>query len=166
MDRSDAPFATGYRAILFRLRSKRSSFRFTLRILQRAELGGHAPRDRGSFAGVLEAGKIRPVPPREWTAQSLARCKSRVMDSIDQPLIGGRSLLVAREIAQISAGREQRRHTGNRRNFARIFHTFDGLNHFDEYDIVVDRIAISARNVAPDFEGLATALAALPEGGK
>src|ERR1700733_3447703 len=146
------------------LRRVGSHFGLALRVLQRTQFGRNAARNGRRLTAVLETAEIGPVAPSERTAQPLARANRRVMHDIDQPLIIRCSLLVAREIAQISAGREDRGDAWNRSDFARVPGAIQGLDHFYQHNIVVDGVAIPARNIAPHLgiEGLAATLAALP----
>src|SRR3954452_23935520 len=89
-----------------RLLCEGADFYFALGVAQWAELGGDATGDGGGFTGVLEAGEVRPIPPGEGTAQTLAGADGGVMDGVDQPFIIGRALRVAREVSEIAAGRE------------------------------------------------------------
>src|SRR5205085_3998515 len=51
---------------------------------------------------------------------------------------------------EVPAGCEYRVHAGNRRDLTRLLRTAYRLDHFDEDDVVVDRIAITARYSAPE----------------
>src|SRR5580698_8269497 len=99
-------------SVLF-LGSVRAHFGLALRVLQRAQFGRYAAGNGGSLAAILKTRKIRPVAPCERTAQPLARSNRSVMHDVDQAFVVGCALLVAREIAEISAGRKDR---GDARN--------------------------------------------------
>ena len=72
-----------------------------------------------------------------------------VMDDVDRALVVGRSLLEAREVAEIAAGREDRRHAGNLRDRVSVLQALEGLDHQNQHDVVVDRLAVAARHAAP-----------------
>src|SRR4029077_2219080 len=117
----------------------------------------------GRLTSVLKASEVWPVTPGEWTTEPLARHEGRVVHSVDQPLIVGRTLPVPREVTQITAGREYRGYAPNRGDFARVLHAVDRLDHLDQHNVVVDRVAIPAGDAAPylRIEGLPSSAAPL-----
>src|SRR5579885_1015878 len=151
--------------LLLLLLRVRPDFRLALRVLQIAELGRHTLADRRRLALILEAGKVGTIAPGERTTQTLARTERRVMHDVDQAFIIRITHGVARKIAEISAGGENRRHPGNRRDFASRRRAVKRLDHLDQNDVVVPGFAIAARNVAPKLraERLPTPAAALAE---
>src|SRR5262245_31240451 len=89
-----------------RLRRERPGLGLGWRVGQRAELRGHAARDRGGLAAGLEAGEVRAVAPGERAAQPDAGLERGVVHDVDRPLVVGRALTEAGEVAEIAAGRE------------------------------------------------------------
>jgi hypothetical protein len=102
-------------ALLLRL-CERPHFRFSLRVLQRAKFDRHSTSNSRRLACVLKAREVRAVAPGKRTAQPFAGRKRRIVYGVDQPFVVGRALLVPREVTQIPAGREDRRHAWNRRD--------------------------------------------------
>src|ERR1019366_555419 len=68
--------------------------------------------NRHNFAGALEAGEIRPVAPCEGAAEPLARAQGCVMHDVDEALVIWRAHLVAGEVAEVAAGRQDGRDAG------------------------------------------------------
>src|SRR5690242_8843093 len=87
------------------------------------------------------------------------------MHDIDQALVIRIALFVAREITEIRTGGEKCVHTLNGRDLARLLRAADSLNHLDQHHVVVNRIAVTAWNRAPEIRriGLSLSLAALAE---
>ena len=87
------------------------------------------------------------------------------MDDVDLPLVVGIALLVAGEIAEIAAGREDRMHARHLGDLVGVLQSLQRFDHQDQHDIVVDGVAIAAGNIAPHvgIERVAAAEAALAE---
>src|SRR5438445_2049989 len=153
-------------ALRLRHRGVRTDLGLALRVGERSKLGRDAARDCGGFAASLEAGEVRPIAPRERTAQPHLRLDRRVVDDVDRALVVGRALAVAREVAEIAARREHGGDAGNFRNLVGVLEALQRLDHFDEHDVLVDRVAIAAGHAAPHpaVERLAAAVAAPAEG--
>ena len=125
-----------------------------------------APRAMAaSLAAGLEAGEVRPVLPRQRSAQLLAGLDRGVMDDVDLPLVVGIALLVAGEIAEIAAGREDRMHARHLGDLVGVLESLQRLDHQDQHDIVVDGVAVAAGDIAPHvgIERVAATEAALAE---
>src|ERR1700730_6973487 len=71
---------------------KRPHLGLGLGIGEGAELRRNAAGDRRRFAAGLEAGEVRPVTPRDGTAQPNAGLDRGVMDDIDRALVVGGAL--------------------------------------------------------------------------
>src|SRR6188474_660669 len=97
---------------------------------------------------ILEAREVGAFAPRKRSAQTLARAYRGVVDDVDQPLVVRRALRVARKVAEVARGREERRHAGNLGDLGGVLHAFEGLDHQDQDKVVVDRLAVSAWHAA------------------
>src|SRR5262249_49062768 len=137
-------------------------FRLRLRISKRAEFGRHATRDCGHLASGLEAGEIRTITPRQRPAQPHACFESSVVNDVNRPLVVRCALPVAAKIAEISAGGEDCRHPGNLCDSIGVLQALERFDHQDQYDVVVDRVAISAGYITPhcSLKSLAAAVTA------
>src|SRR5919106_3851290 len=144
---------------------KRSDFWLALRIRQRTKFRGGSARDRCGFVACLEAGEVGPVAPGQRTTQSHARLHRGVVNDVDRALVIGGSLLEARKVPEVAAGGEDRRDTRNLCDLVGVLQAFERLNHEDQHDVGVDRVAVPSGNATPhrDVERLATALTAPPE---
>src|ERR1700733_15602343 len=131
------------------LGSVRADFGFALCVLQRSQFGGNAAGNGCRLTRILEAGEIRAVAPCKRPAQPLSRTNRRVVYYVDQPFVVGCALLIAREIAQISAGCKDRGHTRNGGDFACRHRAVERLDHLDEHNVVIDGIAIPTRDIPP-----------------
>ena len=66
------------------------------------------------------------------------------MHNIDQALVIGFALFVARKIAEISAGRKHSIDAGNLRDLVGLRSAAYGFDHLDQNHVVVDSVAIAA----------------------
>src|SRR3954463_15441650 len=87
-----------------------SHLRLALRVRERAQFSGRAARDGRRLAAGLEAGEVGAIAPRKRAAQTNLGLDRSVVDDVDGPLVIGRSLSVAREVAEVPARREHSRH--------------------------------------------------------
>ncbi len=87
------------------------------------------------------------------------------MDDVDLALIVRVALLVAGEIPEVAARCKDRVDALDLRDFVGVFQAFERFDHQNENDVVVDRIAITARDAAPHvrIESIPAAEAALAE---
>src|SRR5688572_15897759 len=88
-------------ASLFQARGERPDVGLRLGIREGTEFGGDTAGDRRRLTAGLEAGEVRPIAPRERTAQPFARLDRGVMDDVDRALVVRRSLSIPRKVAQI-----------------------------------------------------------------
>src|SRR3954470_11901666 len=90
------------------------------------------------------------------------------MDDIDRSLVIRASLSVTGEVSEITARSKDGSHSGHLGNRIGILESLEGLNHEDQHNIVVDGIAVAARDVSPHcrVEGLAASIAPFSEGRK
>ena len=149
-------------------RCERADLRLELCVCERTQFRSNAARDCRGFAARLEAGEIRAIPPGEWSAQSHAGSDGGVVDDVDRPLVIRRALAVSGKVSEISACREYCRDAGHFRNGICVFQSFKSFDHQDQHDIVVDRVAITARYIAHTFGSKAwpPPLLRFPSGGK
>src|SRR4029453_2168943 len=148
--------------LLLRLHRQWTDFNLSLRIGQRPELGGNASRDRRRFAGRLEAGEVRTIPPREGTAQPHAGFERRVVDDIDRALVVWRALAIAGEIAKISTRREHGRNAGHFGDLIRVLEAFERFDHQNQDDVVVDGLTVATWDPSPHRRVRALSSAAAP----
>ena len=87
------------------------------------------------------------------------------MDDVDRSFVIGRALGVAGEVSKISACSENRSHSGDLCNGVSVLQAFKSFNHQDQHDIVINSVAITARNIAPHcgIECLAASIAAFSQ---
>src|SRR5688572_18933035 len=133
------------------LRREGADFGLALRVGELAQLGADAAGDRGALVAGLETGEVWAVLPREGTAESFARLDRRVMDDVDGTFVVRIALLVAGEIAEITARGEDGGDAGNGGDRLGVLERFEGFEHHDDDEIVVDGLAIAAGNIAPHF---------------
>src|SRR6185312_6514188 len=134
-------------------------------VLQISKLSRDTARDGSSLARILEAREVGTIAPRERTTEALPGRQRGVVDNVDEALVVGRALAIAREIAEVSAGGEDRIHARNCCDLPRVLRALDSLDHLDQHDVLVDRVAIAAGHAAPHIriERLSAAVAALAE---
>src|SRR5262245_49004192 len=70
----------------------RADFRFPLRILEVAELGGHSSINSGHLRAGLKTCKVGPIPPGQRPAQPDTGLQRRVVDDVDGALVVGIAL--------------------------------------------------------------------------
>src|SRR5438552_14579179 len=99
--------------LLFVQASPRTDLDFAGRVPQLAELDAHTRRNGTGLLLSLEAREVRPLAPRERSAQALPRVDRGVVHRVDQTLVVGRALCVTREVAEVAGGREDRGHARN-----------------------------------------------------
>src|SRR6266436_7947829 len=122
-------------------RRKRAYFGLCLRVCELAEFDLHASRDGGHFVTGLEAGEIRPVPPRPGATEFYAGLDGGVMHDVDLALVVRITLLVASEIPEIAARGKNRVHPWNLGDLVGVLEAFQRLDHQDEDNVVVDGVA-------------------------
>src|SRR5262249_43533989 len=108
-----------------RHRRERTDLRLALRIRQVAELGAHAAGDCGRLASGLEAGEVRPIAPRERTAQPDTGLDRGVVHDVDRALVVGRALAESREVAEVAARGEHRRDARHFRDLVGVLQPFE-----------------------------------------
>ena len=110
----------------------------------------------------MKSGRSRHANGPHSRLPALSR---RVVDDVDRALVVRRALTEAGEVAEIAAGGEYRVDAGHLRDLVRILQSVEGLDHLDQHDVVVDRVAIAAWHVAPHsrIERLPAAVAAAAE---
>ena len=140
------------------------------RVPPRAAQRRSAKGPTSGLACVLASGPSSAATPREMAAVSLPAWKHvksgrsrhaigphsrtpalqrRVVDDVDGALVVGRALAVPREVAEVAAGGEERRHARHLGDGVGVLQPLERLDHQDEHDVVVDRSGGSRRARRP-----------------